>query len=645
MEDKQLNFDQPLLSVRRCSQTVASEKDNKRKTDSSLPRIPRLPHKTEVKSGPVTNPGTVPFIWEQCPGRPKEEIKPHNENSNRPPIAPKLPPGKSSKVNQQDYNKVYTSVSVNKTQAGNVPRDFQSVASLDENVNKFVKRNETIEKESSQSGDSDEAYVDALDTFSSSESIFLNCSTSGLSGSDELDVKPFGTFSMDPFSRDFMMDRFLPAAKAMSSDTTQFAPKKQPIVQEKPRQIKKIVNRDKPSMKHGPSLVKHYLQFQDNDEEEESDDDHDQHGNLPAVCGLLPRFCLKRSFCLINPVTIMRTRLPKASVNKLQGRSSAAGSFSERYKESRCNFSDQNSVGNQISLRTDFSSRSRQRENPEESSLCRQLQEHSTSISFNESPQFFHKEKGVVNFSEETNNHGINGFVSHKKGCKTFKDFLSEKDSSEESYSGIEKTLYVDTVQKVKSPSREPCPSNMQGSKELPGSRHKECEIVTKMMDQSPLVDCSLKGTNKLDTVDGAKLLLDSQKYNDITVESSISNSNKKGGMEAPMVFEPFLDFKQESTTAANVEVTHKGAKGSLQKQRAKTENREDFHQSRFQFPVPPPSPISPSESWLRRTLPSMSTKNSYLRAAANPQKQVSKAQPGDLKWETLVKTTTVQQH
>ncbi|KAL2466658.1 Protein of unknown function (DUF688) [Abeliophyllum distichum] len=530
MEEKQLNFDQPLLSVRRCSPTVASEKDNKRKTGSSLPRIPRLPpYKTEVKSGPVTNPGTVPFLWEQCPGRPKEEIKPHNENSNRPPIAPKLPPGKSSKVNQQDYNKVYTSVSFNKTQAGNVPRDFQSVASLDENVNKFVKCNETIEKETSLSGDSDEAYVDALDTFSSSESIFLNCSTSGLSGSDELDVKPFGTFSTNPFTRDFMMDRFLPAAKAMSSDTPQFAPKKQPIVQEKPRQIKKIVNQDKPSMKHGPSLVKHYLQFQDNDEEEESDDDHDQRGNLPAVCGLLPRFCIKRSFCLINPLTAlsMRTRLPKASVNKLQGRSSAAGSFSERYKESRCNFSDQNSVGNQIISRTDFNSHSRQRENPEESSLCRQLQDHSTSISFNESTQVFHKGKGVINFSEETNNHGIDGFGSHKKGCKTFKDFLSEKDSSEESYSRIpdvEKTLYVDTIQKVKSRSREPCSSNIQGSEELPGSRNKEYEIITQMMDQSPSVDCSLK-------------------------DSSISNSNKKGGMEVPKVVEPFQDLKQDSAT------------------------------------------------------------------------------------------------
>lgn len=271
-------------------------------------------------------------------------------------------------------------------------------------------------------------------------------------------------------------------------------------------------------------------------------------------------------------------------------------------------------------------------------------------MSFDELPN---KEKGVIKYSKETKNQGINGSESHKKGYKTFGEFLSEKDSTEDSsHSGIpvvEKTLYVDTVQKVKSPSREPISSNMQGLKEEPGSTERECEVVTKMTDQFPLVDCSLKDINKLEAVDGEKLLPDSQKFNDINVETSISNSIRKGSMEASKVFEPDQEINKDSTIAANVAVTDKGATESSQKQQAKTENRENFHQSRFQFPLPPPSPIAPSESWLQRTLPSMATKNphirSHLRAAANPQKQISKAQPGDLKWETLIKTTKVQQH
>ncbi|CAI9787662.1 unnamed protein product [Fraxinus pennsylvanica] len=612
MEEKQLDYDQPLLSVRR------SEKDNERKIDKSLPGIPRLPHcKKELKSGPVTNPGTVPFYWEELPGRPKEEIKPHDEISDRPLIAPKLSPGKSSTVNQQDYDKFYMNTSVDQSQARNAHCDVQSVRSQDEDVNNFERCNKTIEKESSHSGESDETYVDALDTFSSSESVFLNFSTSGVSSFDELDAKPSGTFSTDPLARD---DRFLPAAKAMASDTPQIATKKQPIVQEK-----------KPSMQHGPILVKHYLQFRD-DDEEEGDEYYDQHGNLPAVCGLLPRFCLKRSFCLIHPVTAtsMKTRLPKSSVNKLQGRSSVASSFRKSDDKPRSNFSDQNSACDQTSLRNDFNLSICKRQNPKESMQHRKLRKHSTSMSIDESSN---KEKEVINLSKETKNQGINGSGSHKKGYKTFRDFLSEKDSSEESsYSGIpvvEKTLYVDTVQKVKSPSREPYSSNMQGSKEPPGSREKEYDVVTKMTDQFPLVDCSVKDIIKLKAVDGAKLLPDSQKFNDINAESSFSNSIQKGGMEASKVLEPDQEINEDSTTAANVEVTDKGATESLQKQPGKIENRENFHQSRLQFPLPPPSPIKPSESWLQRTLPSMSTKNPYirsnLRAAANTQKQVSK--------------------
>lgn len=282
-------------------------------------------------------------------------------------------------------------------------------------------------------------------------------------------------------------------------------------------------------------------------------------------------------------------------------------------------------------MRTDFNSSSRQRQNPDGSFLGKQLEEHSTSKSFDKSPN---KEKGVIIFPKESKNQGINGFGSHKKGHKTFWDFLSEKDSSEESCSGIpvlERTLYLDAVQKIKSPIREPFSPNMQGSKEQPSSSEKEYKVVT-----SPLVDCSLKDTDALETVYGAKLLPHSQKY-DIIVESSTSVSNQKGRREA----------SKDSATAANDEVTDKKAAENLQN--SKTENLENFHHGGFQVPVPPPSSISPSESRLQQTVPSISTekscKRSHLRAAENPQKQVSKVLPGDLKCETLVKTTKVQRH
>lgn len=323
MEDKKLNFNQPFLSVRRYpAPTVTSRTSDERKSNHSHPLIPQLPpHRTELKSGPIRNPGAVPFLWEQTPGQPKEEVTPQTRTSDRPPVAPKLPPGRYPKANHQDSHS-------NGCERQNVENFESSKATADGN-------------ESSDSEDSDAAYVDALDSLSRTESFFVNCSMSGLSGLDDLDVRPPGSFQMDLQARESMMDRFLPAAKAMASESPQYAPNKQTIVQEQPQQLKKIVNQYKPSLRYGPSFAKRYSHYNDNEdqdeqEEEESDDDYDQHGSSPAVCGLIPRFCLKGSLGFLNHVPAhmsMRTRVQMSSANKVQPRSSSSGSYSETETE------------------------------------------------------------------------------------------------------------------------------------------------------------------------------------------------------------------------------------------------------------------------------------------------------------------------
>ncbi|KAF9587255.1 hypothetical protein IFM89_039527 [Coptis chinensis] len=57
------------------------------------------------------------------------------------------------------------------------------------------------------------------------------------------------------------------------------------------------------------------------------------------------------------------------------------------------------------------------------------------------------------------------------------------------------------------------------------------------------------------------------------------------------------------------------------------------------QFPLAPPLPKSPSESWLWCTLPSVSSKNS---ATFHSRKQCSKPPSVDQTWETIVKTSNV---
>ncbi|KAL1560610.1 hypothetical protein AAHA92_10802 [Salvia divinorum] len=82
MVEKKLNFNQPILSVRKYSHKGPSHIVDKRE---GLTIIHWLPHRRpEPNSGPMSNPGSVPFLWEQSPGRPKEEILAQSRNCASP---------------------------------------------------------------------------------------------------------------------------------------------------------------------------------------------------------------------------------------------------------------------------------------------------------------------------------------------------------------------------------------------------------------------------------------------------------------------------------------------------------------------------------------------------------------------------------
>lgn len=312
MEDKQLNFNQPLLSVRRGSSTKApSEVINRRKTNNCSPNLPPLPfYKSELKSGPVRNPGVVPFQWEQTPGNPKNESKKEQrETPEKLPLAPRLPPGRVTIHNKQTTNKVLKDSPGSSSRSHASSPEFSSVDKvLSELVAEELEKEKEMEKENenvSSSEDENVTYVDAQDTLSRSESFFLNCSLSGVSGLDGANVKP--SFS-DPQIRDFMMDRFLPAAKAVASETPQFASKKAPVAREEPRSIEPlnmgVKSKGSPICYdvHNISLRNIYGEGdQDDDEEDEEEDAYEGPEELSAkFCGLLPKFCL------LNPIPGLR---------------------------------------------------------------------------------------------------------------------------------------------------------------------------------------------------------------------------------------------------------------------------------------------------------------------------------------------------
>ncbi|KAF8377604.1 hypothetical protein HHK36_030986 [Tetracentron sinense] len=273
----------------------------------------------------------------KIPGRPKDRGGPQPQTLEQAPISPKLPPGWILDVKQQPSEKKSEDPNIIRPQTNNVLSSHKKFPYLDKNGTKLENCEERVkEKQNSDSGDSGDAYSDALDTLSRTESFFLNCSISGASGLDGPDVKMAGTFLTDPQTRDFMMGRFLPAAKAMSSETPQYAPRKQPVTHEQPRLITKVVSRNRrlPLYQHRLNVVQHYSQDIGEEETEDEDDNYDDSGNFSAkACGLFPRFISKNSFCPLNPVPGMkvRKRVPMSSVRKVstQARTEYAGSLSE----------------------------------------------------------------------------------------------------------------------------------------------------------------------------------------------------------------------------------------------------------------------------------------------------------------------------
>ncbi|XP_057460504.1 uncharacterized protein LOC130751001 [Actinidia eriantha] len=627
MEDKKLDFNQPLLSVRRYSSTAGSEKDVKRKTSYPLPGVPVLPsYKSELKSGPVTNPGTVPFTWEQCPGRPKDERKSRTQPPEQCHIIPKLPPGRIMEVKVSEVS--------SGREVGKVPSSLRSVSSIEENIMDFVSSKDAIQdEESSDSGDGDEAYQDALDTLSMTESFFLNCSVSGLSGFDGPEMKPSGTFSTDPQTRDFMMGRFLPAAKAMASETPQYASRKQPAVKEQSRQI---INEDKRPPLHCP-MAYNLPNYTEDDKEEESDDeddDFDEPGNLSTkVCGLLPKFCLKGSLCLLNPVSGMsvRTRVPMSPAVRTQARFASTGSCQETENERvRVASHEQRSIGGPRKTELcEYNNVARRNYNrvPHQSS-CQKLEGLSLyrRLQGNELPQSsFCEEKRSLDVPKEAEIDQINSYSS-QQGCpKSFQELLADQSTKSALVSAspvVEKTLYVDSVHKMVSPKLNSFSSDR---KDLPNSIRKDSEIVAKVegSEDTPSVDSLLKDIEKLNT-----------SREEVLLQPKSSNPADTN----------LLTFSGKSDQEMGMEILKGFGHDQDQQKLPEVENVENFQEANSQFPPPPPLPKSPTESWLWRTLPSMSTRNasslSYLGARMNTRHQASKTSTVDPKWETIVKTT-----
>ncbi|CAJ1978796.1 unnamed protein product [Sphenostylis stenocarpa] len=682
MEDKQLDFNQPLLSVRRISSIVASENDNKKKPDKAVPKRPPLPfYKSDLKSGPVSNPGTVPFVWEKTPGRPKNESRLQAQIAERPSVAPKLPPGRVLKVDQQDSDKDAKVTSVTQSRTGSSVLDSQHAPFLDNRGNKHESPKQiTEEKANSGSDNEDETYLDALDTLSRTESFFMSCSVSGLSEWDDQEVQPSGSFSTDQQARDFMISRFLPAAKAMASETpsVQHHSRKPLVTLEQPKLVRKVVTgaNSRPLNEKWQKVLPHYAQDIGREESEDESDDNDGYENYaPKVCGLFPRFCL------LNPVPGLRMegRIPSSTGHGVQSKSDRRTSKTHGRRTANNGKMSLNSQSG-FTREKNFpgtAENSKHGIDPPRRGCSQSLASKSSQFESScESPvsektlyvDSVHKVKSSSSCSSDTN-HRRDDFDSTRKDTGLDKNLHIDSSIEDSKHLGIvdektvlqpkssaslESSLLVCSVYsnddmqiEMKNHSNKICPeeqeltkSNYQGNKlnrdlviisspEMVESKTMESEEKAFSIEEGSngLVQNPVSWKNKNLTSD---LKFDSNWLSATKVFDQERALGSSGDPRALTCSKVVGDTKIDSESQLHMKLGH----------------GETSKTSSLKRPLVLPSPKAPSESWLKRTLPTVSSRNIFLRSdlATNLHApvQTSKTALPDPKWERIVKSSKV---
>lgn len=666
MAERRLNINAPLMSVRRSSATPPSLTEAKKKILEKRHTLPY--YKSDTSSDQVTEPVAVPFNWEHIPGRRKgnggSEPQPPKANSITP--SPRLPPGKSINATKQTLEK--ESKTANKFKSSNKSKSFNvSVVKVDSD--KERKAEKIVESRRSNvkfdDDDDNDAYSDALENLSPTESFSMNCSVSGVSGLDNLDANKFGTFSTDQQTRDFMMSRFLPAAKAMTLQPPQYSSKKQSVlVEQQPRDVSKLVREEKKPLpnKHNTAIIPYTGQHQEEESEDEVDGyEYDNSSNIAAKgCGLLPQLHIRNSLCLLNPVAAMKMKnkaiLPPASEVVKPNKSSHIRSFSpvpavkkaweaiHKSKSSSRAASPDKQEGKKKwtseSNRFTYSGELL----PGRLSPFRRSRAAAAGISpCRSKPQSPFRGAKLPGDTKEAENYMFGKVKFHSGVLGNVHDVLSQG-AKRTSYSGnltIEKTLYVDTASTAKLSS-----SNISSLDinqrvdtvvaDLDRSRGKgsnssfgSSQVIKQVHAVEEKVTFDTDVLSSLDSIPPSLysyLNLAAKENKDLGLTTDQNISQKPVSLQSVQG-----TFAEDSkTNTQQIVLANDSGKGSA----------ESIVSS-----LPPPLPKSPSESWLWRALPLVSVKNSFLHSSQGTQSKAKRHDSntsGNLKWETIVKTSNL---
>ncbi|GLU13817.1 hypothetical protein SLE2022_304270 [Rubroshorea leprosula] len=727
MAERKLNLNAPLLSVRRSSSTLASSKGEKgnAKGRSVLDRRYSLPvYKSGVSLDQVAEPGTIPFMWEHIPGKAKGGVKPESNHSEQASVTPRLPPGRALDVIKYPLEKEFENQ--------DVVRSPNGTCSANDNVAKFDCSREGTDRRwrSDQSEHDEDVYSDALDTLSPTDSLSLNCSISGLSGSGDAIVKPSGAFSMDSQTCDFMMSRFLPAAKAMALEPPQNALKKQPPPVEQPREAKQVVAGDrKPAVNQCESIIiPHYDQGVYEEETESEGGDYNASGNLTSKgCGLFPRLCFKNSLCLLNPVPGLkvRTHSPTSSsslIRKLEpGKAAYKESHSQTVKKHAWNAayklkldrgvqspklprienkltsasSHTNSCVRQpklaggaqshkpprienklISASSLANSSDRQpkldsgAQSPKLPKIGNKLTPASSQfpksseqqISRSSSPYRLSGGSRISPYRRERPQSPFRGggFLGVPKVAENIKANMLNKDdrisnkyralSSHQSFkqwqpsgsaSSAEKTSYVNTEIFAELSSAHSNSSDIKGQMEYSG-KSSEVLLGRRVLEETGTLESSLEGIKCLNISEKSKVSEHNHGPMDYKQTSSSDMPNIRGQAKMMRCLKHDGGIDQETKALECIKVVVYENLNLSTDNELKADDQGEC--KGVTDPSPPPLPKTPSESWLWRTLPSVTSQNPLMRTYTGTRFRAKREEPKaastNSTWETIVKTS-----
>ncbi|XP_015943046.3 uncharacterized protein LOC107468298 [Arachis duranensis] len=657
MAERKLNINAPLMSVRRTAATSSLYEARKRILEKrhTLP-----PNYNNSDMDQLTEPVAVPFNWEHIPGRRKgnsangngnsagSDHQPSKEASNTP--SPRLPPGKSTNASfkqpSEKDSKLANKIRVtNKSNSFNVSvvrnkmdggREKKAESIVE------IRRSNVEEKKvnkDNDDGDDDDAFSDALETLSQTQSFSMNCSESGVSGLDTLDAKKLGTVSTDQQTRDFMMSRFLPAAKAMTLQPPQYSSKKQQsgvLVEQPLRDVTKLIRDEKKPLlsKQITDIIPYSAQCQEEEEESENEgDDYDNSANISAKgCGLLPRLHVRNSLCLLNPMPDVKIKsqvsLPSSNEVVKPSKISQIRSFSpipavKKAWDAIHNHKNKSSSGGASPDLQEGRKKWTSDSNrftyysgellPGRLSPFRRSRAAAAGVSpCRSKPQSPFRGARLPSDPREGENNQPGRMKFHSSELGKFREIPSMVAPKRSSYSGnltTEKTLYIDTASTVKLSS-----SNLSSV-----DKNLRIDTLIAELDKRRGKETSHQDTNHVQAIEEKDSLDSSSDANSSTLSSMLLHKAKEDKDEA-------LKTDQEVRNSTDDSMM----------------NNQQIVLA--ESPLPPPLPKSPSESWLWKALPLVSAKNSFLHSnQSNAKRQDSNtASSNIIKWETIVKTSNL---